>query len=622
MPAEHTGYMNRVLRVNLTERRISVEALSEKFRSQYIGGVGLGARLLYDESVPGSSPLDPGNSIIICTGPVTGTLIPGSGTYTIVARNMLTGFTAAAQSNGFFGARLKYAGYDALIIEGQADRLVYLHIDNDRVEIEDAAFLQGKGTFATDAWLRKKYGEQGVDNSLSVAAIGPAGENLVRFACVMSDRGHIASTGGIGALLGNKKLKAISVRGDNGIPIPVEKRDLFLQSVRDWRRDARESGLGKTVHNEGTIGLFKNYHQKGWVPVKNMTTNIFSDAEKFTTEYIRNRLYESVPRSCFNCTFNHCHTVRVTRGPYKGAIGEEVEYEILAGFGPNWGINEPGATTMLNTLNDDLGMDAKETTFLLSMLMEGYEKGWISQRQLDGVDLRWGSPEAAAELLRKVSKRDGIGAVLAEGVMRAAQELGKGFPEAAVYVKKGNAPHVHDVRTRWGTLFSQIVSDMGSIEGLDFTGKAAPEIGVEKPTSEPDEYLGEVTAITEWWRQFQECMTYCYFQTASPRTMVSALNALTGSACTVDDALQIGKRTVCLLRMLNLREGLTRDHDSFSPRLKMPPMNGPGKGKSLEKTFEQVLHAYYAAAGWDESGRPTPALLHQLDLDFTVPALN
>jgi aldehyde:ferredoxin oxidoreductase len=615
------GYIRKMLRVDLSNGKITEESIDPKLLYQYVGGSGLGVRLLYDETIPGLDPYDPRNRIVIAVGPLTGTLVPGSGIYSITGRNTLTGLLTTAHSNGFFGARLRYAGYDALIIQGKSDKLVYLNINDGLATIEDASRLAGKGTFATDLWLRKKYGEAGIDHHISVASIGPAGENLVRFACLVNDRGHIAATGGVGALMGSKGLKAIVVQGNKAIPIDPADSEAFLENIKQWRDEAHNTGMGKTTGKTGTIGNFLSMHSKGWVPVKNLTTNVFPGTEKFNVDYIRKKAHKCVPRSCYNCTFTHCHAVQVTRGPYKGAIGEEVEYEILAGFGPNWGIYDPGTTTMFNTLNDDLGMDAKELSFLISMMMEGYEKGMIDKEQLGGIDLKWGDAEAAAEMMRRICRREGIGDILAEGVKRSADTLGGEFPNIAVYVKKGNAPHIHDPRSRWGTLFNQVVSDMGSQEAVDFTAKGSADLEMEKPTAEPDEYLGEVNAKSAWWRQFQECLIYCYYQTASGKTMIKTLNNLTGSDYDMEHAMKIGKRVVNLMRMFNIREGMTREHDSFSPRLGTPPLDGPAQGKSIKPTFDIVLQAYYKMSGWDQEGVPVRALLEELDLGFTMPIL-
>ena len=612
------GYMGKILRVDLTHRKISQETLHPELCSEYIGGSGLGIRLFYDEIKPRINPFSSDNKILFLTGPLTGTLVPGSGTYSVVSRNTLTGLAATCQSNGFWGARLKHAGYDAIVVQGSSDKLVYLNVNDEKVTIEEASDLAGKGTLETERILKKRYGEDGLDSKISVATIGPAGENLVRFACILNDAGHVAASGGLGAIMGAKKLKAIVVHGRQSIPIDARTVEQFVELVNRWKSEALGSGLGKVIGTNGSIGLFSNYQKRGWVPVKNLTTNLFPGEERFEAFYIRNKAHRGVPMVCHTCTYNHCRAVQVKKGPYKGVVGEESEYEILAGFGPNWGIYDPGAVTMLNKLNDDLGMDAKEASFLLSMLMEGYAKGYIGKEDLAGIDLTWGSPEAAAAALRTVSQRKGIGDLLAEGVKRAADTLGGEFPNIAVYVKKGNAPHIHDPRTRWGTLFNQVVSDMGSQEGLDLTGKGSAELGIDKPTSEPDEYLGRANAKTEWLRQFQECLTYCYFQSCSLKTMVEVLNCLTGSDYDAADALTIGRRVVNLLRMFNIREGMTWEHDSFSRRLATPPVDGPNIGKSLAPTFEKVRDAYYEASGWDEKGRPKKELLKSLHLEFTL----
>lgn len=612
------GYMGKILRVDLSERRVRVEELSPDTLLEYVGGCGLAVRLLYDENKPRIDPYSPDNKIIFVTGPLTGTLVPGSGTYSVVSRNTLTGLAAACQANGFWGARLKNSGYDAIVVQGCADKPVYLHIDDGKATIEDASDLAGKGTFATERALKKKHGEDGLDSRISVVAIGPAGENLVRFACLENDFGHVAATGGLGAIMGSKRLKAVVVHGSRPVPIDPGRVGDFLELVRQWKTEALNSGMGKSVGKMGSITLFSGYHKNGWVPVKNLTTNVFEGTERFEAKYIRDKVYRSVPRACCTCTFRHCHSVQVKKGAYKGTVGEEVEYEILAGFGPNWGIYDPGAVTMLNTLNDDLGMDAKEVSFVLSMMMEGYEKGFIGKDDLDGIDLTWGNPEAAAAALRAISQRRGVGDVLAEGVMRTAQRLGGEFPQIAVFVKKGNAPHIHDPRTRWGTLFNQIVSDMGSQEGLDLTGRGSSDLGITEPTSQPNEYLGRVNAQTEWLRQFEECLAYCYYQTPSLQTMVKTLNCLTGAEYAREDALTVGKRVVNLLRMFNIREGMTAEHDSFSPRLAMPPVDGPKIGKSLAPTFDKVRGAYYEASGWNEEGVPRSELLKSLGLEFTV----
>jgi len=481
---------------------------------------------------------------------------------------------------------------------GCSSNPVYLHITDSKAEILDGSFVRGKDTFETDRILRKRHGENGYENRLSVAAIGPAGENRVRFACICSDRGHIVATGGVGAVMGSKNLKAIVVQGSQKIPFDTGQAERLLQLTGQWRTEAHKTSLGQTIHHKGTLGLFGPYHSRGWVPVKNLTTNIIDNPEVFDGDRIRSELYRMIPRSCHGCTFAHCHAVEIKKGKYKGFVGEEPEYEIMAGFGSNWGISDPAAVTMLNGLNDRLGLDGKETSFLLSMIMEAYDRGFIDREALDGIDLRWGNVAAVETVLKKINSREGIGNILAEGVMRAAENLGDEFVNMAVYVKRGNAPHIHDPRTRWGTLFTQVISNMGSQEGMDMTVRANPELGFDKPTSDPDPYLALVQSKTGPKRQFEECLVFCYFQSCTFETMIETLNTITGAGYKKEDCLKIGRRIINLLRMFNIREGFTKESDSFSPRLGQSPVDGPGKGKSITATFESVRDAYYQAMQW------------------------
>jgi len=612
------GYVQKILRVDLSAGETSVESLDPELLKEYIGGTGLGMRLLYDEIQGGLDPYAPENRLIVMTGPLTGTLVPGSGTYSVISRNTLTGLGVSAQANGFFGGRLKYAGFDGIIVQGRSEKPVYLHIADGTASLEDALSLAGKDTFETDTLLRKRHGEDGFEHRMSVLAIGPAGENLVRYACIVSDRGHVASSGGTGAIMGSKNLKAIVVEGRGPIPIDRSRASDFMKHIVQWREEARNTAVGKTVATAGTIGLFIPYHSRGWVPVKNLTTNIFEGEELFEAHYIREELCVSQPRSCHGCTFHHCHVVKIKHGPYKGFVGEEPEYEIFAGLGPNWGIYDPAAVIKLNNLIDRLGMDAKEATFTISMVMEGYEKGLIRRADVDDLDLTWGNVDAMARLLQKISAREGVGALLAEGVMRTAGQLGRPFEDLAVYLKRGNAPHIHDPRTRWCTLFNQVVSNTGSQEGIDMTLRASAELGVERAASNPDEYLAEVEAKTAPKRQFEECLTFCYFQSAALPTMVDTLNCITGAEYSVEDGLTVGRRVINLMRMLNKREGMTKADDVFSKRLGEPPVDGPGEGKSLAPAFERIRDAYYRHMGWNKDGMPSRKTLKALNLDFTL----
>lgn len=609
------GYVGKILRVDLSNRRISEEIPDPQALKDYIGGSGLGAKFLFDEVPAGVEPFDPENRLIFTTGPLTGTSIPGSGTYAVSSRSPLTGLAGIAHANGFFGARLKYSGYDGIIFQGASEEWVYLLISEGKAELRDAGDLCGKDTWETEEILHQRHGEGKMDVRTSVASIGPAGEKLVRFSGIFSDRGHVAASGGVGAVMGSKRLKAIVVQGGGGVK-PFANKDVVKRIVLDWIVEAKESSLGKVISKYGSAGLFSSYYSRGWVPVKNLTTNLFPNSDTFDGAYLRAKFFRMMPRSCHACTFHHCHSVEVLEGPFKGFIGEEPEYEIFAGFGPNLGIYDPGAVTRLNNVNDRLGMDAKEMAFLISLVMECYEKGLLKKANLDGVELRWGDVASVEEMMKRIANREGVGHRLAEGTMRTAQWIGGEALKMAVFVKQGNSPHIHDPRTRWGTLFTQAISNMGSQEGIDMTLKFSKELGINEPTSLPNEMVGKAQARTGRKRQFEECLTFCYYQSPNLPTLVKALNAVTGFDFTIEECLTVGRRIINLLRVFNIRHGFTAEQDSFSPRLGEPPSDGPGKGQTMAPTFEEIKRCYYREMGWDEkTGVPLPATLKGLGLE-------
>jgi aldehyde:ferredoxin oxidoreductase len=608
--------MNRILRINLSSRKIYNEEIEQEVLKSFLGGTGLGGKLLYDRLREHIDPLSPENLLILTIGPLTGSGVPGSGTYAVISKSTLTSLAVASHSNGFFGARLKWAGYGAVIIEGSSEKFVTVFIGSDKVTIEDAEDLRGKDTWETEQYLLGKYGKKNV----SVACIGPAGENLVRYAGIFNDIGHVAASGGVGAVMGSKRLKAIIVSSTKQGMLQEDRKKKLLGLIKTWNGESQKTGVGKVVSTTGSIGLFEPYYNRGWIPIKNLTTNIFDEYERFGGGHLRAEEWETVKRRpCFGCTFNHCQDIRVKSGPYKGVVVEEPEYEDMAGWGANVGVKDPGATAMITNLNDRLGMDLKEACFTISMAMECFEKGIITKNDTDGIELNWGNVDSIIHLLRKVASKDGFGNILAEGVMRAADKIGKGAPNLAVYVKKGNAPHVHDLRTRWGTLFTQAISDMGSQQGIDLTLNISPDVGINEPIGFPDEKVAMGQVKTGAKRQLLDSAIFCYFCDSTLKTTLEAINLLTGFDLDINDGLKIGERIINLFRVFNIKNGLTPEHDTVSPRLLEPPVDGPQKGLSFAPTFENVKKTYYSGMGWDiTTGKPLPETLNRLGLGYTI----
>lgn len=608
------GYVGKILRVDLTKERITEERLPEAILRMYVGGSGLGAKILYDEVPEGIEWSDPQNRLIWATGVLSGTRAPGSGTHAVVTKGPLTNFITASHANGYFGARLKFAKYDAIVVKGVAKRWVYLYIHDGVVELRDAAHLLGRDTRETEEILKKEIGER----QLSVACIGPAGENLVKYAGIFCDKGHVASTNGCGAVMGSKKLKAIAVHGKTAVPIKDKSRLTTL--IKDWWEQANESMLAKIVDSMGTVGYYSVAHELGWLPVKNLTVNIYPENIDFGGDALR-IYYNGRPHPCYGCRIAHCHEYQIKSGPHKGEIVEEAEFESIAAFSSQIGNSDIDAAQWLCGLNDQLGMDSKEQAFIIGLAMECYEKGFITKKDTDGIELTWGNVQAVETMLHKIARRNGFGDVLAEGVMRAAEKIGGDAPKFAVYTHKGNAPHVHDPRGRWSGLFVQAISDMGSFPAYDMgdLGDLAPSFAdsfMDPSQAFSVEGIPRDTALCCIRGQFVDSLGICYFVSgATLKTLADTVSAATGWDFTWREAVDVGERIMNQMRAFNIRHGHSREHDTISPRLAEAPREGMVKGISIGPEFDKMVDIYYESMKWDKAGRPLRETLKRLGLD-------
>ncbi len=609
------GFMGKALRVDLTNERITSEELDQTTLKQFIGGSGLGTKIMYDEVPAGVEWDDPQNRMIWAAGVLNGTGSPGCGTYAVVTKGVLTRFLTATHANGFFGARLKFAGYDAIIVQGSAKKWVYLNINDGVAELHDAAHLLGKDTYETEDTIKKEIAKP----LASISCIGPAGENLVKYACISSDRGHICSTNGCGAVMGSKKLKAIAVQGRAAVPIYDKSR--FSSCVKEWWEHADSSTFGQMLHSIGT-GYVTVAETTGMLPMKNLTTVAIEDHYAYQDFYNRDN-WKLKSRPCYACKLAHCHDMEVSVGPHKGEWVEEPEFESLACFSSQIGNStDPNATIWLAGVNDRLGMCVKEQAWVLGLAFECYEKGLITKKDTDGLELTWGNVEAVEALLHNIATRKGFGNVLAEGVMRAAQKIGGDAPNFAVHTHKGNGPHVHDCRSVWHLMFSQSVSDMGSaLLGFGDVGELTEDTGlyVNDPSQAFTEQVAKNLAITSRKGNFIDSVGACVFVSEVPlKTIAETISAVTGWNFTWRDAADIGERTTNLMRMFALRHGHKREDDIVSPKLKLPLQDGQNKGVSIGPKFDKLVDAYYQSMGWDKEGRPLPETLKKLGLEFTL----
>jgi aldehyde:ferredoxin oxidoreductase len=609
------GYTGKILRVDLSNKKISPEKWDAKTMADYVGGTGLGVKILSQEVPQGIEWNDPQNRLILASGPLAGTTINGSGTFSAVTRGPMTNLAVATQANGFFGAYLKMAGFDAVVFQGSSPSLVYLYIHDGTAELRDARSLAGKDTWETEEAVLQ---ELGLKRNASAYCIGPAGENLVRFAAIVGDKGHVAAHNGVGAVMGCKKLKAVvTKRGDH--KVGVRDRDKLIELGRKLFEESKKI-LGGALYQYGTGGILSTGAQAGWLPVKNYTTNIFPEHEKINGQYLRAH-FEMKPNPCYACRIHHVHQVKVTEGPYKGFEGEEPEYECLAGMGSQIGVTDAGSVVFLSNLVDRLGMDVNESSWIIGWLMECFEKGILKKSELDGLEMTWGNVEAVKEMLQKISRREGLGNILAEGVKRASEKMGRSSSDLAVYTLKGATPRGHDHRGmgRWGEMFDTCLSNTSTIEAT-FGAGYPPQLGVPPVVDafSPEE-VSTVNAKINGWRQFEDCLGTCRFCTPDALLTVESLNAVTGWNLTVADAMTIGRRIVNLLRVFNFRHGLKPELEAPSARYGSTPVDGPCKGKSIRPHWPGMVRNYYKLMGWDENtGKPLPETLRSLGLEDLI----
>ncbi len=608
------GYAGKILRVDLTSERISEEVMDEATLRKYVGGVGFGAKYLYEEVPPDIQWNDPENRLIVASGPLGGTRVGGSGTISISTKGCLTNGATSSQANGFMGAYMKFSGYDAIIFQGVAKRWVYLYMHDDRAELRDAQYLLGKNTWETENAIKEELGY--TEKGMSVFCIGPAGENLVKFAGIFGDKDHVAGHNGTGAVMGSKKLKAFcAARGRASLS--VKDPDGLVMAANTIYDAIMADPGAKLTFDLGTGGDYGRAEWRvkiGTLPIKNYTTNLFPEYKIVSNQYGRER-WKAVPNPCWACRSHHCHMVTITDGPYKGQTFEEPEYEMYATCGPlvgNTDAAEIFATSHLLTL---LGLEGNEAGFLVSMVIELYEKGVLSEEDTGGLDLKWGNMAAIKKLLEQIAYRQGAFAnMLAEGIARAAEALGPEAKGCGVYTIKGHSPQTHDHRAMWRMIFDTTTSDIGLAEA-GYTGPLDPDTHALMDGFSPEE-VSTHTAKTKGRRQFEDCLGTCTHATRAPlRLLVTAFNAATGWEFTPKEAQDGGFRAANFMRAFNLRHGIGVDKELPSPRWASTPVDGPAKGISILPYWDSMLDNYYKLMGWDrKTGRPFPETLRALGL--------
>jgi aldehyde:ferredoxin oxidoreductase len=602
------GYAGQILRIDLSRSRIWVEDLDEQTAKKWVGGVGLGAKYLYLEVPPEVKWSDPENRLIWTTGPLAGTGVAGAATINIMAKGPMTQTAGSSQANGYLGAYMKFCGYDGIVFQGKAPHLVYLLLQDGKVEIRDARHLTGKTVSEVENLLKSELGVS--KYGASIFGIGPAGEHLVRYACIVGDGGHSASHNGLGAVMGSKNLKAV-VAYKCKPRFSVYDPDLLKIKSREMVEDAKAT----SVYKWGTGGSFSNTYHQGALPVRNYTTNVFPEHEKMNGQYMRTH-FEIRSRPCYKCAVAHVKEVTVTEGPYKGLVGEEPEYELLAAWGPQIGNIDLGAVVMLSNEVNALGMDSNETSWIVGWAMECFEKGVFTSKDTDGLDLTWGNVESVRMLMNRIARREGdFGNLLAEGVMRASRKIGGEAANWAIYGQKGSAPRSHDHRGRWFELFDTCMTNTSTLEATHGPNKPQA-VGLEVPTDGfSHEQVSTFNARYNGIGQFIDCTGICRLVGPNPIHLLACCNAATGWDWKMEDAFALGRRIVNLLRVFSLDHGLDVKNERPSVRYGSVPVDGPNKGKNIMEKWEMMVNNYYTLMGWDPAtGAPLPETLKNAGL--------
>ena len=613
------GWSGTILRVDLTKGKTVKQPLPKELALDFLGGAGINAKILYDEVGPEVGPFDPENRLIFGFGPLVGTLAPSAARYTITAKGPFTEAFCDSNSGGHFGPEVRYAGYDNIVFQGASPKPVYLWIDDDNVEIRDANKLWGKDVWETHKMLLEELG----DPDVKVAAIGPPGERLVRYAAVMNDWARAAGWGGMGAVMGSKKLKAIAVRGTKGVQ--VADPDKFEEVCTRSRMLVRTSPKMKTVgiYGKPWLNWLRNEVQRSNPTMNYKLPRVPSDEwPKVGLEALKDMIVKW--KGCFNCPLHCGHVLIAKSGEYAGMVGEGFEYDQQID-GQMMGIYDLNFVLKWTIETNRLGLDCDGPAYAIAWAMELFEKGLITTKDTDGIELKWGSKEAAFQMLDKITKREGIGDLLAEGVRHASKKFGKGSEKIAYHIKGGRLEI--DPRTGWATALAHSTSTRGAdhLKGMPLSNAFGVWKGIpyEFTDDSSPEHKAEAVVFFEHLNTVIDAIGLCKNDTWSQsaecpglREFADMLTTGTGENFTPERLLEIGERVYNVERAYNSRDGLTRADDTPPDKFFEDPIET--RIKVLDrKIFEKLKDDYYTARKWDiKTGHPTAAKLEELGLKY------
>jgi len=634
------GYAGKILRVDLTQSKVTVEHPSEEFYRTYMGGSALNLYYLLKEMVPKVDPYSPDNILAFSVSTLTGVRVSGASRLTITAKSPLTDAIGDSQSGGFFPAKLKFAGYDAVIVKGKATSPVYLSIDNGKAELRDASHLWGKTTQTVQSAIQDEFDG---DKDLEVLQIGPAGENGVRYACILSMCCRANGRTGMGAVMGSKNLKAIAVRGSTKPSVADEAA--FLKVVRtgaELFKNPGNKGFGKY----GTAQNVGGNNQAGGLPTNNWQSGTFDDWEDIDGLTLYDTLLDGVKEgkqsskgrdTCFSCIVRCKRVVKIDKGPYAvDPVFGGPEYETLSTFGSYCGVKNLPAVCKANALCNQYGIDTISCGATISWVMEAYEAGKLTKEHTGGLEVRFGDADVMLQLVEMIAKREGFGDLLGEGSERVAKKLGVG-KEFLITSKKMEAP-AHMPQVKRGLALIYAMNPFGADHmSCDHDGSYTKQgyigskerlgaLGLSTPTSHTtlDAAKVEFVRRTQYLFSFLDSANLCQLAWGAswtlygPLEMVDLVKAVTGWDMSIDEILEIGERRLVMMKLFNQREGFGKGDDALPEKFFNQPLKGGASdGIVLDKEeFDLALTEYYKQSGWDKrAGYPTEETLKRLGLD-------
>ncbi len=625
-----------ILRVDLSSGTIEKQPLTEELRLNYVGGRGINVRILFDEVGPGVDPLSPENRLIFSAGPFSGTKAPCVARFNVTSKSPLTGIFGDANAGGNFGPALKRAGIDHIVFRGKADEPVYLWIDDDRVEIRPARHLWGKNIREAEASIKEELG----DRRVRVAAIGQAGENLVRIANVVHEE-RSASRTGMGAVMGSKNLKAVAVRGTK--EVELFDPDGFNRLAKELQQQVSQSKVydhpwrldGATL---GTIWIDKI----GFLAVKNFQqAGGFEGIENFNPEKVTRQFYHGNV-ACFGCPIGCGRKFEVKDGPYAGEWGNKIEEGAFSPLGPVCGNDNIASIFKMNNMGNQLGIDTIEFGQAMAVIMEWYEKGIVSEKDLDGLSMTWGNHEAMVQMMENIAFRRGVGDILSDGIVLAAKKFGK---EAEKYVShcKGMVMAGIDPRMLKGISLGFATSTRGACHLLAMVPVEFPSFPVMTPEEAKAQFgTSEVLEPTSYKKAapliyyqhlflLPDLFEICRFifrlgggsETFSYNNLFALYSYATGIKTDEKEMSTIAERVFNLERAFSSREGMGRKDDRLVGKwVEEPVPNGAYQGEKIDpEKFEEMLDDYYRLRGWDKNGVPTREKLKELGLEDVAASL-